>query len=1000
MKFVRRPMLAKIGLFVGAILISTGSVAATIKGIIRDVEKKQPLGGVTVMLMSPALKEAQVVITEDSGVYSFKDLPPGAYTIISNFGSAKNKKENIVINADDKSMDVDVAITLAQAGGETYNITVTAQKAEEKINDVGMSIQAATGKQLTKLGIKDTAGLEKIVPGFQSTQGYFGNNNPTIRGIGFQDRSLAGGPTVSVYIDEAPLPFSALNAGATLDLERVEVLKGPQGTLFGQNATGGAINYIAALPTEDLQAGVDVSYGRFNDTDISGFVSGPLLGKLKGRAAARFNQSGPWQKGYGEQEGQMFGGKDFMNFRASLLWDPVSWFKIYVPASAWIDKGWSQAGQLYGVAPTNSVAQLSPAIANYPLAPHNNQAAAWNTCVNNDPFNPIKNQQLGATINAPNGTPESIGPGSVAQLGGQPTKCEPARKDNTFFSISPRMDFELGGGVKLTSLTSFDLFNRHQAVDPTGMPFQDIQAVLTGQVTAAFQELRLAGDLFGSLKWLAGGNYAHYETRDQAFESYAASTETPVILEILNGNPITLPLGPIRNINDESTNAWAIFLHAEYPILDSLTVLGGVRYAQQNTTARLCGLDSGDGTLAAVSQALQGAFGSTTPVLVAPGGCATVGQASNNFNPPANGELYTLALNESNVPWQAGVNWKPIADTLLYANFSQGYKAGSFPLVAFSTYSTFRPAVQESLLSYEGGVKSSLLQWTLQLNGAFFYYDYSNKQILGAISDPLFGALPVLINIPKSHVIGFEISGAYSPKWLDGLRLSAALSYQHSEIDTSANNVCSPPAAQDPNVPTSNGSVPGSAGPNPGLIQCEAGHFYNFDRFNQYADFTGKSFPDAPEWQGAVDAEYTWHVAKGINLYVGGAVKFVTSTVGFLTNPNPIPAFENVGFPTPGGQVITAANPVFGGYLDCAGNPSAVPVGPCPNNHPSDPLAIPGYALVDLRVGATYCNWEFQAWGRNVGDTWYWTNAFNIIDNLTRFTGMPITYGATVSYRY
>ena len=160
------------------------------------------------------------------------------------------------------------ARTGAAAGGITIGeVVVTAQKREENINDVGMSIQAATAN-LEKLGITNTEDLQKIVPGFLFTPTYYGTNVYTIRGVGFQDTSLAGNPTVSVYIDEAPLPFSALTNGATLDLQRVEVLKGPQGTLFGENTTGGAINYIANKPEDQFDAGIDATYGRFDDVDI------------------------------------------------------------------------------------------------------------------------------------------------------------------------------------------------------------------------------------------------------------------------------------------------------------------------------------------------------------------------------------------------------------------------------------------------------------------------------------------------------------------------------------------------------------------------------------------------------------------------------------------------------------------------------------------------------------------------------------------------------------
>jgi iron complex outermembrane receptor protein len=177
-------------------------------------------------------------------------------------------------------------------------IVVTAQKREESINEVAMSIQAATGERLTELGITDTADLFKVVSGFSSNVTYYGTSIYTIRGVGFQDTALASSPTVSVYLDETPLAYSVLTQGVSLDLQRVEVLKGPQGTLFGQNATGGAVNYVANKPTETFEAGVDASVGRFNTIDVQGFVSGPVSDTLSYRLAGRTINSDGWQKQY------------------------------------------------------------------------------------------------------------------------------------------------------------------------------------------------------------------------------------------------------------------------------------------------------------------------------------------------------------------------------------------------------------------------------------------------------------------------------------------------------------------------------------------------------------------------------------------------------------------------------------------------------------------------------------------------------------------------------
>src|SRR3546814_16373897 len=104
----------------------------------------------------------------------------------------------------------------------------------------------------------------KITPGFTFTKSQDGTPLYTLRGVGFNDYTLGASPAVSVYVDQVPLAFSAFTQGASLDLERVEVLKGPQGILFGQNSTGGAINYIAAKPTRELEAGFSASYGRFD----------------------------------------------------------------------------------------------------------------------------------------------------------------------------------------------------------------------------------------------------------------------------------------------------------------------------------------------------------------------------------------------------------------------------------------------------------------------------------------------------------------------------------------------------------------------------------------------------------------------------------------------------------------------------------------------------------------------------------------------------------------
>src|SRR5882672_746992 len=150
------------------------------------------------------------------------------------------------------------------APDQIEEITVTAQKTEQAANTVGISITAATGEVLRQRGITSVADLTRLVPGLTIQESFFNSTSFTLRGVGFFNSDLATPPAVTVYIDEAPLPYPAMTKLAAFDLARVEVLKGPQGTLYGQNATGGAVNYIAAKPTEVFESGADLTFGSFN----------------------------------------------------------------------------------------------------------------------------------------------------------------------------------------------------------------------------------------------------------------------------------------------------------------------------------------------------------------------------------------------------------------------------------------------------------------------------------------------------------------------------------------------------------------------------------------------------------------------------------------------------------------------------------------------------------------------------------------------------------------
>ena len=249
-------------------------------------------------------------------------------------------------------------------------IVVTAQKREQSINSVPESITAATGDQLRLAGVTQVRDLTKVAPGFTYADSAAGTPIYTLRGIGFVDVSLAGRPTVSIYEDQAPIPFAIETRGADLDVDRVEVLKGPQGTLFGSNATGGAINFVAAKPTSTFKAGTDISYGRFNSVDASGFISGPVLDTLTARLAVQHIGSDDWQQSY--TTGDKTGGADFTNARLLLNWKPISRLSGELNINGWADNSKTQAAQLIAITPQSMVPGATfaaPGLLTYPLSP-------------------------------------------------------------------------------------------------------------------------------------------------------------------------------------------------------------------------------------------------------------------------------------------------------------------------------------------------------------------------------------------------------------------------------------------------------------------------------------------------------------------------------------------------------------------------------------------------------------------------------------------------------
>ena len=660
----------------------------------------------------------------------------------------------------------------AQSTEGADEIIVTAQKRSESINDVGISITALTGESLTNQNVTQTADLVKVVPGFNYTRGSLQNPVFTIRGIGFNEASMSAAPTVTLYLDEVPLPFALMSSGAFLDLQRVEVLKGPQGTLYGQNSTGGAINFIANKPTSDLRAGFNVLVGRYDQVETEGYVSGPITNTLRARVALRREYMGAWQISNTRPDDRL-GKVDRVSGRFLLDWEPTDRLKFAFNLNGWKDRSDARATQFLGI--INPSPAVPPVLRTIPQSPARPRAADW------DPATDFST-------------------------------------DDNFYQASVRADYDLADDLTLTSITALQKLNRDNITDTDGTQYQNYTITNQGYAKSFSQELRLAGKAGDNIRWVVGGNYQRDRVREATspFISFSSA-----------------PFDAVSARSFNRIRTYAAFGNLEWEALPGLTLQGGARYTNQKRAYEGCLYDPGDGTASAVFSGIASRLRGS-PVVIPPGACLTL---ASNFLPA----VFQDNLNEDNVSWRAGVNYKVNPDALLYANVSRGYKNGAFVTSGATFAVQLFPATQESVLAYEAGFKVGVFDRKLQLNGALFRYGYNDKQIRGRVNDPTFGLQNRLINLPRSRVQGGELQLIFTPS--RNFTANIGATYVDSKI---------------------------------------LGQFVNITALGRVIDLGGESLPITPKWQLTGDVQYDIELGSNTIAFVGAGATYQSSTNGAL----------------------------------------------------------------------------------------------------------------------
>ena len=419
--------------------------------------------------------------------------------------------------------------------GFSDEIVVTAQRREESLQDVPISINAFSANQLQELRIDRPAEIAALAPG-TFVSGSRGDQNPifSIRGLSLNDTFSNNNPTVGIYFDEVIQPFTPMLGFQMFDLARVEVLKGPQGTLYGRNTTGGAINFISRRPSDVLEGYATASYSRFNRFELEAAVGGPIADTLSFRLSAKATeQTGGWQTN--ALTGEEIGDVSRASARAQLLWTPT-------PALDVLLKG--------TISKDNSDQQLREHVGYYAGA-----FGAGGFCAP---------ALAGRRDEGP----------CVDFLGYfDPTEDRRTVENSAIYGYRSNADawdltlignYDLGGAT-LTSVTGYNSFDRVAGDDSDGAALIELDSRFTDKIRSFTQEVRLTSDNNSPLSWVGGLFYSWDEIDGatlQALDDHIFRTRVDT-----------------RFI--QTTESYAAFGQATYSLTEALRLTAGLRYTHE-----------------------------------------------------------------------------------------------------------------------------------------------------------------------------------------------------------------------------------------------------------------------------------------------------------------------------------------------------------------------------------------------------------------------------------
>lgn len=415
-------------------------------------------------------------------------------------------------------------------------IVVTAQRRSQNIQDVPISIAAISGEALTEVGIRDPRDLAILVPGLSSQAGTSATTTSLfLRGVGIGDFNSNTTGAVGVYVDDVFLGANAGKLFNVFDSDGIEVLKGPQGTLYGRNTTAGAIRFSSRKPTDEFSANAAVSYGRFNEVQVEGGVGGPIIGDvLKARVAGTYLRRDGWL--LNRVTGNKLNDLDMWAGRAIVDFTPNEDILIRAIVHGGQNRGGARQFQ------------------------HRGQGV-----------------DFAGNPNFADGVPlDGLGYADTdGDLNAGDYDIEGQERVNVFgASLTASIDFS---GVTLTSISAYEQVRRSTVEDTDASPNNVLTATYIDRPQQYSQEVRLQSRDGGAVNWIVGGYYF----RDKLVTKSAFD----ILRVFRDPDDLLGTLDPVNSIGNfaypytQKTESWAAFAQADVKLSDRLTLTGGLRYS-------------------------------------------------------------------------------------------------------------------------------------------------------------------------------------------------------------------------------------------------------------------------------------------------------------------------------------------------------------------------------------------------------------------------------------